>query len=582
MLLLRIGVLLSPLLAVVQAALLDEVQTWGGSKYRCKCYEGEKCWPSPFRWRQLNAAVGGNLQAVVPDPAVCYKTFEGKPTYNEAACLEVTQKWTDQNWQSERAVSNHWIFWTNTTCLPTANPNDSCTLGFLPEYVILAKKKEHIKAGIDFARENNLRLVIRNTGHDFLGRSTGYGSLAINTHSFKDVKFIKKYAGPGNWRGGAVTVGAGIQGRELLRAANKQNPPVAIVTGECPTVGFAGGYIQGGGHGPLATMYGMAADQALAFEVITADGRYVTANAAENPDLYWALKGGGPSTFAALVSVTVKTFPDGPAAGVDLDINATHTTNDELLWKGIAAFHNLANHYVDNKMFVYYTIWPGALTVRPFVGPGMDKVTILQVLKPLFDKLDAEGVPYSFTAKEFSTFFDLYIDMFDDESAGANTYVGGRLFTRRDIAEHGDEIVAAKKKIHQNGIIGHIVGPGVGLPVADSAINPVWRQGSSFSISLLPLATTNATWEEKLAGERQLTNEVDGPLRAASPYGAAYVNEGNLAEPNWQTAYWGTNYPRLKKLKQKWDPEGVFYARTTPGTEDWEVIDYGRKLCKKV
>lgn len=101
-------------------------------------------------------------------------------------------------------------------------------------YVILAKTKEQIKAGIDFAREQNLRLIIRNTGHDFMGRSTGFGSLIINTHSFQDVKFLKKYTGPGDWSGSAAIVGAGVQGRELYRQAFAQKPPVVIVGGECP------------------------------------------------------------------------------------------------------------------------------------------------------------------------------------------------------------------------------------------------------------------------------------------------------------------------------------------------------------
>ena len=91
-----------------------------------------------------------------------------------------------------------------------------------------------MKATIDFARIYNLRLVIRNTGHDFMGRSTGYGSLILNTHSFKDVSFTTSYSGPGSYKGGAVTVGAGIQGRELLRLAHAQNPPVVFVGGECP------------------------------------------------------------------------------------------------------------------------------------------------------------------------------------------------------------------------------------------------------------------------------------------------------------------------------------------------------------
>lgn len=75
------------------------------------------------------------------------------------------------------------------------------------------------------------------------------------------------------------------------------------IPGTCQTVGLAGGYIQGGGHGPLSGIYGMGADNVLSLDAITAEGEYVTANAEENPDLYWALKGGGPGTFAVVTPV---------------------------------------------------------------------------------------------------------------------------------------------------------------------------------------------------------------------------------------------------------------------------------------
>jgi FAD/FMN-containing dehydrogenase len=96
----------------------------------------------------------------------------------------------------------------------------------------MAKTKEHVKAGVDFARENSVRLVIRNTGHDFEGRSAGAGSLAINTHGFKDIFFIENYSSPG-YTGTAVTIGAGVQGFDLLAAANAMTPPQTVVTGEC-------------------------------------------------------------------------------------------------------------------------------------------------------------------------------------------------------------------------------------------------------------------------------------------------------------------------------------------------------------
>jgi hypothetical protein len=67
-----------------------------------------------------------------------------------------------------------------------------------------------------------------------MGRSTGYGSLMINTHSFKETKFVKSYSGPGSYKGSAAIVGAGVQGRELYRQAFKQDPKVVIVGGECP------------------------------------------------------------------------------------------------------------------------------------------------------------------------------------------------------------------------------------------------------------------------------------------------------------------------------------------------------------
>lgn len=96
----------------------------------------------------------------------------------------------------------------------------------------------------------------------------------------------------------------------------------------------------------------MGADQVLSFDVVTATGALVTANANSNPELYWALKGGGPSAYAVAYRITVKTPPEVPCAGTIININLTHTTDSALFWKGVEAFHSLANLYVDNGMFV--------------------------------------------------------------------------------------------------------------------------------------------------------------------------------------------------------------------------------------
>lgn len=138
-------------------------------------------------------------------------------------------------WNSvEYPIAPCWPFYSNNTCDPLINVSTQiCTLGYLPEYVIIATTKQHIQAGVKFVAKNNLRLVIRNTGHDFMSRSTGFGSLSINTHRLNSIAFTKRYTGPGSWKGGAVTVGAGVMIKDVYDAAFAQSPKVMVVGGEC-------------------------------------------------------------------------------------------------------------------------------------------------------------------------------------------------------------------------------------------------------------------------------------------------------------------------------------------------------------
>jgi hypothetical protein len=133
---------------------------------------------------------------------------------------------------TDQPATEMWTLSSNETCRPTANPSDPCTLGFSPVYVVLAKTQAHVKAGLDFARDNNLRFIVRNTGHDFLGRSTGWGSFVVNTHALQGYKFID-WKGPGTYKGPAVELAAGTQGGQFLKIAHAQNPPQQVVTGEC-------------------------------------------------------------------------------------------------------------------------------------------------------------------------------------------------------------------------------------------------------------------------------------------------------------------------------------------------------------
>ncbi|KAF3771369.1 FAD-binding domain-containing protein [Cryphonectria parasitica EP155] len=579
--------LLSPItLATSVAALVSTV--WNGTSYACKCYHDDACWPTRDEWSKLNSSVAGRLVVDVPPGSVCHDTFEGPlgtlHTYNAAQCTNVSTLFYEEQWTTDQPAAELWTYYTNETCRPTTDPSDPCTLGFYGVYVILATEYEHIKAGIDFAREHQLRLIVRNTGHDFLGRSTGWGALVINTHSFQNATFSVNYEGPGNYTGPSVRVGAGVQGRQLLRQANAENPPLALVVGECPTVGPSGGFIQGGGHGPMTTMYGLAADNVLEFEVLTADGEYKVANSESNIDLFWALRGGGPAAYAVILSTTFRAYEDVPSSGAILNINSTHTTNETLFWEAVSIFLGYSNHFVDSGLYVYYELTDLRLHIQPFVAINQTTEQLDTILQPLFDDLNSIGLSnYFTTTKGFDTLFDLYIDLFEDEEAGVSAVTGGWAFAHEDVANNNDGIAAAFQNAiaYGAGIIGHIWDPGHNMPIPNSATNPRFRNTSDFAIIALSVAT-NATWEEKEAAQALMTYNLDQAFREAGPNGCGYVNEGDPNQPDWQTHFYGTNYPELLTIRQKWDPTGVFYSIATPGTEDWEVIDYGTRLCKRV
>jgi FAD/FMN-containing dehydrogenase len=117
------------------------------------------------------------------------------------------------------------------TCQPTTDPSDSCTMGGYPHYVINATDVAQIQLGINFARNTGVRLVVKNTGHDFSGKSGGAGSLSIWTHNLKSIKYIENYEAPGtDWAGAAFKMGAGIQAYEIYKAANDHG--LMVVGGE--------------------------------------------------------------------------------------------------------------------------------------------------------------------------------------------------------------------------------------------------------------------------------------------------------------------------------------------------------------
>src|SRR5690606_17294870 len=159
------------------------------------------------------------------------------------------------------------------------------------------------------------------------------------------------------YTGPALRVGAGVIGAEAAQAVDPHG--LAVVTGECPSVGVAGGFTQGGGHSLLSTSYGLAADQVLEYEVVTADGEIRTASPEEHSDLYWALSGGGPGNFAVVTRMTVRAHPAGSVGGGLVRIQINDLPSPEVFGEVVRRFHALAPAIIDHGASVVYSISAG-------------------------------------------------------------------------------------------------------------------------------------------------------------------------------------------------------------------------------
>lgn len=119
-----------------------------------------------------------------------------------------------------------WPIFQGRTCMAKIDTaGKSCTIGGSPEYAIKVTNVAQIQLAINFARVANLRLVIKNTGHCYLGKSSGAGALSLWMHNLREINFLPNYKGPG-YSGPALKLGAGVSVREVYEAAEKNGVTV--------------------------------------------------------------------------------------------------------------------------------------------------------------------------------------------------------------------------------------------------------------------------------------------------------------------------------------------------------------------
>ncbi|OGM42908.1 hypothetical protein ABOM_007518 [Aspergillus bombycis] len=395
------------------------------------------------------------------------------------------------------------------------------------------------------------------TGHDFSGKSGGAGALSIWTHNLKGIQYVPSYNASGtDWTGAAFKIGAGIQAYEIYKAA--QDRQLVVVGGEGQTVGVAG------------------------------------ASFTENTELFWALRGGGGSTFGVVTSVTIKAYPTIPVTtstftwSTGAKSNITHKN----FWAGFHAYLNLFIEHSDAGIYSYFFILPsnGELTflMQPFFAPNKTITETEALLEPWFQRLHQLGIRFIPKTQYFDNFYSAWNASFPLEVV-EKTHVatGSRLFPKTNWEDPTrlNATFDAIKASSQAGLtlIAFNMAPRGEHP--DNAVNPAWRRTVMHALSSVNWSP-NATAQEIAAARHNFTYGHMQRWRDVSPGAGSYLGESDHMEPGFQQAFYGENYGKLLKLEREMDPGDVFWAATAVGSEGWRVVtDDGLptengKLCR--
>ena len=176
--------------------------------------------------------------------------------------------------------------------------------------MVVPESTSDVQAVLKYVSSTNTSLVIKNTGHDWKGRSSGPLGLGLWTHNLRQPKEAilpdHNFQPAGCSSPSSDTVfhfGGGETWTGAYEAAEAHG--LAVLGGTCGTVGMAG-WLQGGGHSPMTPVYGMGVDNVREVEIVTVNGDVVIANECQNQDLFFAVRGGGGGTYGVITNITYK------------------------------------------------------------------------------------------------------------------------------------------------------------------------------------------------------------------------------------------------------------------------------------
>ncbi|HLG66098.1 MAG TPA: FAD-binding oxidoreductase [Ktedonosporobacter sp.] len=418
-----------------------------------------------------------------------------------------------------------------------------------------------VQTCLAFVRRFSVPFAIRSGGHSYAGYSTTTGLI---------VDVTGMHAITVDAAGGTATIGAGARLIDVYAALAQQG--MALPAGSCPTVGIAG-LTLGGGVGVIGRKFGLTCDNLLSAQVVVADGRILTCDANHDPDLFWALRGGGGGNFGVVTSFTFRVhqlstlslftlrWPWSSAASV---VNAWQhwaPQGPDELWSNCVLLTNSSK--AANPIVLVNGVYVGGvaplnallqqLTGQINAAPVSDYVSGATLLDTMLYEAGCSGksidqchLPSQNPQGQVAR----------DTSAVKSAY-----YTTALPAQAINNLISAISRRQASPNLGD---GGIGMDSYGGAINRVAVDATAFAHrNALFSSQFSASWQASdpasvVTANRDWLNQT---WQSMGPYasGAAYQNYVDPDLSDWQQAYYGSNLPRLQRIKAAYDPDNFFH-----------------------
>ena len=573
----------------------------GASKQACEATmlrvrPGDPGWPDAAAWQRLNDAVGGNLVKVEPLFAPCREM-------RASACVELWRNIRNPFYLGDQPGGTQVSGW-----LDAWTPQPSV-------YAVRARNAADVAAAVNFARENNLRLVVKGGAHSYQGTSNAADSLLIWTRGMNRIELHDAFT-PQGCPGGplpAVTIEAGALWIDAYDEVTTKAGRY-VQGGGCTSVGVAG-LVQSGGFGSHSKNFGTAAAGLLEAAIVTADGRLRTVNACTEPELFWAIKGGGGGSWGVITSVTLRTHDLPAHFGYAGGTIAAKSDDD---------FHRLIARFLDfYSRNLFNPHWGESVKVRSdnvleisMVSQGLDNAASAAVWKPFFDwAADASGCTVADLEAGASASARAWWDvaarkkrgsdaMVSDPRPGApahhawwsgdqgqvyaflhgydSIWLPAALLAEDRQAQLAKALFDASRhwevQLHFNkGLAG--APPDAIARSRDTATNPAVLDAFALAIVAnggVPALSSLPYFSGQAHRHARAVDAATAELRKVAPEAGSYVSESNYFNARWQQAFFGSNYPRLLAAKAKYDGGGLFFVHHGVGSETWSEDGFTR------